>query len=164
MSSEVQVTVEDSSGSDLISGNHLATLLDLSCFLYAKLHLSRDVALSITLVDEEAMEQLHLDWMNLPGATDVMSFPMDELIAGTADDPVTEGVLGDIVICPAVAQQQAVANGHDLGDELALLTMHGVLHLLGHDHAEPEDRETMFTLQRVLLEEYLGHPAPTPTV
>ncbi|GAA1148292.1 rRNA maturation RNase YbeY [Nesterenkonia lutea] len=162
--SEVQVTVEDSSGSDLISGDHLAGLLDLSGFLYARLHLSGAVALSITLVDEDTIEALHLDWMNLPGATDVMSFPMDELIAGTAQEPVTEGVLGDIVICPQVAQQQATANGHDLGEELALLATHGVLHLLGHDHAEPEDREAMFSLQRALLEEYLGHAAPTPTV
>lgn len=161
---EVQVTVEDSSGSDLISGEHLAELLDLAGFLYAKLHLGPAVTLSITLVDEETIEGLHLDWMNLPGATDVMSFPMDELIAGTADDPVTEGVLGDIVICPGVAAAQAKANGHPLGAELALLATHGVLHLLGHDHAEPADREEMFTLQRVLLEEFLGHAAPTPTV
>ncbi|MCH8564972.1 rRNA maturation RNase YbeY [Nesterenkonia sp. LB17] len=161
---EAQVTVEDSSGSDQISGAHLAELLDLTGFLYAKLHLAPAVTLSITLVDEEAIEQLHLDWMNLPGATDVMSFPMDELIAGTAEDPVTEGVLGDIVICPGVAAAQAKANGHPLSAELALLATHGVLHLLGHDHAEAADREEMFTLQRVLLEEYLGHAAPTPTV
>jgi len=162
--SEVQVSVEDSSGSDLISGNHLATLLDLSGFLYAKLHLGPGVALSITLVDEETIEQLHLDWMNLPGSTDVMSFPMDELIAGTESDPVTEGVLGDIVICPVIAAQQAQANGHELADELALLATHGVLHLLGHDHGEPDAREEMFGLQRELLEEFLGHAAPTPTV
>ncbi|MCH8571828.1 rRNA maturation RNase YbeY [Nesterenkonia sp. AY15] len=161
---EVQVTVEDSSGSDQISGAHLAELLDLTGFLYAKLHLAPAVTLSITLVDEEAIEQLHLDWMNLPGATDVMSFPMDELTAGTAEDPVTEGLLGDIVICPGVAAAQAKANGHPLSAELALLATHGVLHLLGHDHAEAADREEMFTLQRVLLEEYLGHAAPTPTV
>ncbi|GAA1159868.1 rRNA maturation RNase YbeY [Nesterenkonia sandarakina] len=161
---EVQVTVEDSSGSGLISGEHLAELLDLTGFLYARLHLGPAVALSITLVDEATIEGLHLDWMDLPGATDVMSFPMDELIAGTAEDPVTEGVLGDIVICPAVAATQAQANGHPLSAELALLATHGVLHLLGHDHAEPADREEMFTLQRALLEEFLGHAAPTPTV
>lgn len=68
------------------------------------------------------------------------------------------------MICPSVAAAQAEANGHALGAELALLATHGVLHLLGHDHADPGDREEMFTLQRVLLEEFLGHAAPTPTV
>ena len=113
------------------------------------------------------MERLHLEWMDLPGATDVMSFPMDQLRPGSAHSPVAAGTLGDVVLCPAVAQDQAKAAGHPLTDELCLLTTHGVLHLLGYDHHEAASRTEMFTLQKRLLEEFLGRsplcpPRPTP--
>lgn len=136
----------------------------LTGHLYARLHLGAAVELTVTLVDEARMEQLHLDWMDLPGPTDVLSLPMDELRAGTADAAVEEGMLGDIVLCPDVARRQAEAAGHDVVDELALLTVHGVLHLLGHDHVEAEERREMFALQSELLEDFLGRAAPTPTV
>ncbi len=112
--------------------------------------------LCLRLVDEAAMETLHVQWMDLPGPTDVMSFPMDELRPGRDGLPPTEGVLGDIVLCPAVAAQQARTAGHATEEELLLLTTHGVLHLLGFDHAEPDEEKEMFELQRQLLLTFLA--------
>jgi probable rRNA maturation factor len=117
-----------------------------------------DVAIS--LVDEARMTELHVRWMDEPGPTDVMAFPMDEVDVRTARasgrplDARTDGqpvVLGDIVLCPDVAQRQAAEAGHTAADELALLTTHGILHLLGFDHAEPEEHAEMFGLQGELL-------------
>lgn len=156
-------TLEDDSGSPFVTAEQLAELTDLVAHLYARLHLAPAVELSLCLADEAAIERLHLEWMERPGPTDVMSFPMDELRSGTAEQPVVLGVLGDIVVCPQVAARQAERAGHGLGDELALLTVHGFLHLLGHDHAEPAERREMFALQNRLLEEHLGRPAPAPT-
>ncbi|NHI17036.1 rRNA maturation RNase YbeY [Microbacterium excoecariae] len=117
----------------------------------AALHVSPDAELAIVFVDEPAMEQLHVQWMDLPGPTDVMSFPMDELRPGSADLPTPPGLLGDIVVCPQVAITQAETAGHGLMDEVCLLTTHGLLHLLGYDHALPEEERAMFGLQRELL-------------
>lgn len=104
--------------------------------------------LCLKLVDEAAMEVLHVQWMDLPGPTDVMSFPMDELRPGRDGQEPEEGVLGDIVLCPSVAARQAREAGHATEEELLLLTTHGILHLLGYDHAEPEEEREMFELQR----------------
>lgn len=157
------VTVDDTSASPLITAEHCADLVDLTAFLFAELHLSAHVDLAVSLVDVTRMEQLHLEWMDLPGPTDVLSFPMDELTEGTAETPVATGTLGDVVLCPAVAAEQAQTAGHALTDELLLLTTHGVLHLLGYDHHDPAERSAMFGLQAQLLEKYLGRPAPVPT-
>ncbi|WP_353953418.1 rRNA maturation RNase YbeY [Knoellia sp. S7-12] len=119
-----------------------------------KVHPQADLCLR--LVDEAAMETLHVQWMDLPGPTDVMSFPMDELRPGSDDDDPEEGVLGDIVLCPSVAQKQASDAGHATEEELLLLTTHGILHLLGYDHAEPEEEREMFELQRQLLLTFLA--------
>ncbi|MET0990319.1 MAG: rRNA maturation RNase YbeY [Glaciihabitans sp.] len=116
-----------------------------------QLHVHPDAELAIVLVDEAAMEQLHLQWMDEPGPTDVLSFPMDELRPGTLDEPTPAGLLGDIVLCPQVAIAQAETAGHSTIEELFLLTTHGLLHLLGFDHAEPDDEKEMFALQRDLL-------------
>jgi probable rRNA maturation factor len=116
-----------------------------------QLHVHPDAELAIVLVDEAAMEQLHLQWMDEPGPTDVLSFPMDELRPGTEDSPTAAGLLGDIVLCPQVAIAQADTAGHSMLEELFLLTTHGLLHLLGFDHAEPDDEKEMFGLQRDLL-------------
>ena len=94
--------------------------------------------LCIKLVDESAMEVLHKQWMDLPGPTDVMSFPMDELRPGRDEQEPADGVLGDIVMCPSVAARQAVGAGHATEEELLLLLTHGTLHLLGSDHDAPE--------------------------
>jgi probable rRNA maturation factor len=116
---------------------------------------------AISLVDEARMAELHVQWMDEPGPTDVMAFPMDELDVRTArasgrplDARPSDGeplVLGDVVLCPVVAEKQAQEAGHSTADELALLTTHGVLHLLGFDHAEPEEHAEMFGLQGELL-------------
>lgn len=137
--------------------------LDLVRHCFKALHLADSVELSIAVVDEKEMERLHLEWMELPGPTDVMSFPMDELRAGTPEQ-LSEGTLGDIVLCPPVAFRQAQAAGHSTEDEFFLLTVHGMLHLLGHDHAQEQEREVMFSLQRDLLTSFLGRAAPVETM
>ena len=126
-------------------------ILRLATYALDQLHVHPDAELAIVLVDEAAMEQLHVQWMDEPGPTDVLSFPMDELRPGTEDAPTPPGLLGDIVLCPQVAEVQAVSAGHSTLDELQLLTAHGVLHLLGFDHAEPDEEKEMFGLQRDIL-------------
>ena len=109
--------------------------------------------LSVLLVDIEYMAELNHRWMGGEGPTDVLAFPMDE---GSVDHGPGEAgsgepaLLGDIVLAPEVAAKQAVAAGHTAADELHLLTVHGALHLLGYDHAEPEEEREMFGLQRDL--------------
>ncbi|MDY0909652.1 rRNA maturation RNase YbeY [Microbacterium sp. CFBP9034] len=118
---------------------------------FSELHISADADVAILLVDEGAMEALHVQWMDEPGPTDVLSFPMDELRPGTEDAPTPAGLLGDIVLCPQVAETQAVTAKHSTMDELVMLTTHGLLHLLGFDHAEPDEEREMFGLQRELI-------------
>ncbi|MEO8555067.1 MAG: rRNA maturation RNase YbeY [Actinomycetota bacterium] len=119
-----------------------------------KVHPQAD--LCVKLVDEPVMEVLHVKWMDLPGPTDVMSFPMDELRPGRDGQEPAEGVLGDIVLCPSFAARQAVGAGHATEEELLLLLTHGILHLLGYDHAEPDEEREMFELQRTLLLTFLA--------
>ena len=126
-------------------------LADQAAFMLRKLHINPAAELSIMLVGEVAMAALHEKFMDEPGSTDVLSFPMDELRAGTPDMESAEGVLGDVVICPEVAARQAVVAGHSTEVEMRLLLTHGILHLLGHDHAEPEEHKVMFGLQAQLL-------------
>jgi probable rRNA maturation factor len=123
-------------------------LSQLARFVLARLRIHPQAELSILLVDAPAMEELHLKWMDEPGPTDVLSFPMDELRPPKDDDDSPEpGLLGDVVLCPTVAEQQAIAAGHSARDELHLLATHGTLHLLGYDHAEPVEEREMFGLQ-----------------
>jgi probable rRNA maturation factor len=137
-------------------------LVALSKYVMAQMHVHPGADLCLRLVDEAAMEVLHVRWMDLPGPTDVMSFPMDELRPGREGEEPEEGVLGDIVLCPSVAAKQAKEAGHATEEELLLLTTHGILHLLGYDHAEPEDEREMFELQRQLLLTFLaGRGRPT---
>ncbi|MFF5211902.1 rRNA maturation RNase YbeY [Streptosporangium sp. NPDC000396] len=117
--------------------------------------------LSILVVDEEAMAVLHEQWMGEPGPTDVLSFPMDELRPGSGsgarqegDAPADPALLGDVVLCPQVAAKQATEAGHSTEAELELLCTHGILHLLGYDHAEPDEHKEMFGLQGELLESW----------
>ena len=123
----------------------------LSVYALDHLYVHPDAELAIVLVDEGAMEQLHLQWMDEPGPTDVLSFPMDELRPGTEESMSPAGLLGDIVLCPQVATSQAETAGHSALDEMLLLTTHGILHLLGFDHAEPDDEKKMFGIQREIL-------------
>lgn len=120
-----------------------------------------DAELSISIVDDATMEQLHLEWMDEPGATDVLSFPMDELQPGEPDGPLVTGLLGDIVIAPAFATAQALEAGRDPLAELDLLMVHGVLHLLGFDHADPDEERAMFALQdQILAAHVVGRRTP----
>jgi probable rRNA maturation factor len=123
----------------------------LAIYALDQLHVHPDADLAILFVDEAAMEQLHVQWMDEPGPTDVLSFPMDELRPGTEDSITPAGLLGDIVVCPQVATAQAQAAGHTAHEEMLLLTTHGILHLLGFDHAEPEEEREMFGIQRDIL-------------
>jgi probable rRNA maturation factor len=116
--------------------------------------------LSVLLVDEAAMTGLHQRWMGEDGPTDVLAFPMDELglpppggsqAEHGTDDEAAETLLGDVVLCPQVAIEQARKAEHSVQDELELLCTHGILHLLGYDHAEPDEHATMFGLQDRLL-------------
>ncbi|WP_299561079.1 rRNA maturation RNase YbeY [uncultured Mycolicibacterium sp.] len=133
-------------------------LISVARFVLRKMDVHPAAELSMVLLDPVAMADLHMRWMDLPGPTDVMSFPMDELEPGGRPDAPEPGpaMLGDIVLCPEFAAEQAARAGHSLGHELALLTVHGVLHLLGYDHAEPEEEKEMFALQRQLLEEWVA--------
>lgn len=133
---------------------------DLARHVLDQLRVHPRTELAITLVDEEAMAALHVQWMDLPGPTDVMSFPMDELRPGT-EGSTPEGILGDVVLCPSVARAQASAAGHSVEDEILLLITHGILHLLGFDHAEPAEEREMFELQRTLLLTFLAHQGRT---
>jgi probable rRNA maturation factor len=110
--------------------------------------------LAIVFVDEPAMEKLHIEWMEEPGPTDVLSFPMDELRPGIDGVPSEPGLLGDIVVCPQVATSQAVVAGHSTSNEICMLVTHGILHLLGFDHAEPDEEREMFGLQAQILADF----------
>ncbi|BDU10806.1 endoribonuclease YbeY [Aurantimicrobium sp. INA4] len=128
-----------------------AALQRLATYCLDAMRVHPDADLALVLVDEGAMEQLHVQWMGEPGPTDVLSFPMDELRPGNDDVVTPPGVLGDVVLCPQVAEVQAEGAGHSTMDELLYLTAHGILHLLGFDHAEPDEEKEMFALQRDLI-------------
>ena len=126
-------------------------LVRLATFALDQLRIHPLAELSILLVDEDTMSAYHEKYLGEPGPTDVLSFPMDELRPGTEDMPAPAGLLGDIVLCPQVAETQAVAAKHSTMDELVMLTTHGLIHLLGFDHAEAEEEREMFGLQRDLI-------------
>lgn len=143
----MSIEINNESGIQVDEG----ALQRLAVYALDTMHVHPDAELAIVLVDEGAMEQLHVQWMDEPGPTDVLSFPMDELRPGTEDQPTPPGLLGDVVLCPQVAEAQAKSAGHPLSDELLLLTTHGILHLLGFDHAEPAEEKEMFGIQRDVL-------------
>jgi probable rRNA maturation factor len=150
----MSIEVSNESGLDVSEEE----LISVARFVIRRMDVNPAAELSMVLLDTNAMADLHMRWMDLPGPTDVMSFPMDEIEPGGRPDAPDPGpsMLGDIVLCPQFAADQAAAAGHSLGHELALLTVHGVLHLLGFDHAEPDEEKEMFALQRRLLEEWVA--------
>ena len=134
-------------------------LIDVCSYALGRLDVNPDAECTITAVDLQTIADLHVRWMDLEGPTDVMSFPMDELTPGATggrpDAPEAgPAMLGDIVLCPEFAQRQANAAGHSLGHELALLTVHGCLHLLGYDHTTAAEEKQMFGLQNELLADW----------
>ncbi|MGC5166651.1 rRNA maturation RNase YbeY [Luteimicrobium sp. DT211] len=128
----------------------------LARFVLDQMHVHPQTELSILFVDTATMTDLHVKWMDEPGPTDVLSFPMDELRPGREGEVTPAGLLGDVVLCPEVAVEQAARAGHSTVEEMLLLTTHGILHLLGYDHAEPEEEKEMFGLQRQLLLTFLA--------
>ncbi|WP_020574570.1 rRNA maturation RNase YbeY [Actinopolymorpha alba] len=129
-------------------------LVRLARFVLDRMRVHPQAELSMVLVDEDTMAEHHLRWMDEPGPTDVLAFPMDELRPGRDGEEPPTGLLGDVVLCPQVAERQAKEAGHGAEDELHLLAVHGILHLLGYDHAEPEEHQEMFGLQARLLGEW----------
>lgn len=115
--------------------------------------------LTLTFVSDDEIAELNAEHMGKDGPTDVLSFPLDD----DADD-VPDGVprlLGDVVVSPAVAERQAPEHAGTLDDEIALLVVHGVLHVLGHDHAEPAETDRMRRREVELLgAHHWGGPAP----
>ena len=132
----------------------------LSRFVMDRMRVHPLAELCIKVVDEATIAELNQQWMDKEGPTDVLAFPMDELRPGLVTEEPEEGVLGDLVLCPAVAARQAKDAGHSTQDEVDLLTVHGILHLLGYDHAEPEEHAVMFGLQGELLEKWRASQSP----
>jgi probable rRNA maturation factor len=146
----VSIEVLNESGDDV----DITELSRLSRFVMDRMRVHPLAELCIKVVDEPTIAELNEQWMDKAGPTDVLAFPMDELRPGLVNEEPEEGVLGDLVLCPTVAERQAKDAGHSTQDEVDLLTVHGILHLLGYDHAEPEEHKEMFDLQATLLAEW----------
>jgi probable rRNA maturation factor len=143
------------------------SLTQLARFVLDAMGINPLAELSVVLLDTDAMAALHLQWMDLPGPTDVMAFPMDGADVPVAErggadpggppstDPqMGQALLGDVLLCPEVARTQAKGAGHSIDAELQLLCAHGILHLLGYDHGEPDEEREMFELQARILGEW----------
>ncbi|MEN8707431.1 MAG: rRNA maturation RNase YbeY [Nocardioides marinisabuli] len=143
----MSIEVLDESG----HGVDVRRLSTLSRFVMDRMHVHPQAELCIKAVDEATIAELNEQWMDKEGPTDVLAFPMDELRPGLVDEEPEEGVLGDLVLCPEIARRQGETAGHGTVAEIELLTVHGILHLLGYDHAEPEKHREMFGLQDELL-------------
>jgi probable rRNA maturation factor len=143
----VSIEVLDESGRDV----DVRRLSTLARFVMDRMRVHALAELCIKAVDEQTIAELNEQWMDKQGPTDVLAFPMDELRPGLVGEEPEEGVLGDLVLCPVVAERQGETAGHGTVAELDLLTVHGILHLLGYDHAEPEEHKEMFGLQDELL-------------
>jgi probable rRNA maturation factor len=150
----VSIEILDESGSGL-DVKHFSRL---ARFVMDQMRVHPLAELCIKAVDEDTIAELNEQWMEKEGPTDVLAFPMDELRPGLVNEEPEEGVLGDLVLCPAVAERQGATAGHGTQAELELLTTHGILHLLGYDHAEPEEHKEMFGLQDQLLAQWRAQP------
>ncbi len=130
----------------LVPETQMHTLLN---FGIDYMELNPECEISLTFVDPQEMEELHIKLMDELGTTDVLSFPMD--LPEKRGDIVT---LGDIVIAPAVAAKQALEAGHSTEHEIYILATHGLLHILGYDHADPDEEKVMFALQEKIVKEW----------
>jgi len=146
----VTIEVLNESGREL----DMQLLARLSRFVMDRMRVHPLAELCIKAVDEDTIAALNAQWMDKEGPTDVLAFPMDELRPGLVNEEPEEGVLGDLVLCLDVAERQATTAGHARDAEIELLTVHGILHLLGYDHAVPEEHAEMFGLQDELLGEW----------
>jgi len=130
----------------LVPESQMHTLID---FGIEYMEINPESSISLIFVDVQEMEELHIKWMDETGPTDVLSFPMD--MPESKGDVVT---LGDIVIAPAVAAQQAQVAGHSIEHEIFILATHGLLHIVGYDHADPDEEKVMFALQEKIVKEW----------
>ncbi len=126
-------------------------LVRLATFALDQLRIHPQAELSVLCVDEDTMTSYHEKYLGEPGPTDVLSFPMDELRPPGEEDEPPIGLLGDIVLCPAVTDRQAREHGRTSVAEAEYLLVHGILHLLGYDHADDDERSEMFGLKDRLL-------------
>ncbi|MCW2753877.1 MAG: ybeY [Marmoricola sp.] len=158
------VEVLDESGEDTLD---VRRTQKLAAFVLDQMRVHPLAELCVTAVDEDTIAELNTTWMEKDGPTDVLAFPMDELRPGKVNEELEEGILGDLVLCPSIARKQAEEaaaqgqTGYTVTDELDLLTVHGILHLLGYDHAEPAEHAEMFALQARLLATWQGHLSGT---
>ncbi|GDX21065.1 endoribonuclease YbeY [Actinomycetes bacterium] len=139
------IEVTNSSG-QLVPSAEVTSLLS---FALGELRLNPECDLNLGFIDDHYMTELHIKWMDEPGSTDVLSFPMDM--------PEVEGeivTLGDIMISPTFATAQALAAGHSTEHEIYILATHGLLHIIGYDHAEPDEEKIMFALQEQIVEKW----------
>lgn len=139
------IEITNKSG-ELVPADQVRALLEHSL---VQLKLSPECEVNLVFVDENEMTELHIKWMDEPGPTDVLSFPMD-----MPENPGDAVTLGDIVIAPTVAATQAATAGHSAEHEIFILAAHGLLHILGHDHANKEDEKVMFALQEDLVKNW----------
>jgi probable rRNA maturation factor len=160
----MSIEVNNESGVDVDE----RALTELGRFVLDALGIDPLGELSVVLLDTDTMAGMHQQWMDIPGPTDVMAFPMDaEDFAAEGGDRGTgrpghgrseygdsPAMLGDVVLCPVIAESQAREAGHSAEAELHLLCTHGILHLLGYDHAEPDEEREMFELQAKLVGEW----------
>jgi probable rRNA maturation factor len=123
-------------------------LVDLARYVLRERDVPDDMEVSLLLVDEPTMADLNHVHMGAEGPTDVLAFPIDEPGATPPEEPA---ILGDVVLCPTVAARQAAERDRSTADELRLLTTHGLLHLLGMDHADGPSEREMFSLTDDLL-------------
>ena len=139
------IEVINTSG-QLVPATEINSLLTFALF---ELQLNPECEINVSFVDDEYMTELHIKWMDEPGSTDVLSFPMD--MPETPGEAVT---LGDIVISPVVAAEQAKAQGHSIEHEIFILATHGLLHILGYDHADKAEEKVMFDLQEKIVRDW----------
>ena len=139
------IEVTNSSG-QLVPSAEVTSLLT---FAMGELKLNPDCDLNLGFIDDHYMTELHIKWMDEPGTTDVLSFPMD--MPETPGEAVT---LGDIVISPVVASEQAKAQGHSIEHEIFILAVHGLLHIIGYDHADKAEEKVMFDLQEKIVRDW----------
>jgi probable rRNA maturation factor len=126
-----------------------AEMVSLMTHAMNALDLNPECDLNIAFVEDDYMTELHIKWMDEPGTTDVLSFPMD-----MPEEPGEVVTLGDIVISPVVAAAQALNQGHSTEHEIYILAIHGLLHIIGYDHAEKADEKIMFDLQEKIVSDW----------
>ena len=139
------IEVTNTSG-QLVPATEINSLLT---FALLELELNPECEVNVSLVDDDYMTELHIKWMDEPGTTDVLSFPMD-----MPEKPGEAVTLGDIVISPVVAADQAKVQGHSIEHEIYILAVHGLLHIIGYDHADKSEEKIMFDLQEKIVRDW----------